>query len=936
MSSLSDSHSPVDSAAPLRDKDEFAPGASEWPEELSRRRFLQIMAASLALGGGACTRLPHGEILPYIRQPEVLIPGKPLYFATAMDFGGVGHGLLVRSNEGRPTKIEGNPDHPTSLGRSGVHAQASLLTLYDPARSHAAMKLGHPETWEGLLGELLPEIEKWKERAGAGVHLLTQQIASPTLLGQIDQFLAKFPKAQWHFHDAAFPRSPMPARVDLDHAEVVLSLDADLFGLGGANVQNALAFAKSRRREDNPGRLYAVESAPSLTGAMADHRRALSPSALVKFAQDLAGAIHGGAKASDDWSAALIRDLQKHKGRCVILAGEFQPPSVHEAARQMNEELENIGKTIHYVAAEGRPQSDIKELVTAMQRGDVNALLILGGNPAYDSPADLPFADALTKVPFSVHHGLFANETAQVCRWHLPESHFLEAWSDVRASDDSESVVQPLIEPLYASRSAHEFLAVLLEQVPTTGYDIILGAWQQRHKTDNFESFWRKALHNGVAVTPAAAGIKATPSNAPVTVQVATDSKSLELIIRPDPHVLDGRFAENAWLQELPKPLTQLTWENAALLSPQTAKANHLEQGDVVELRYRGRTLRTPVWVLPGHADGCVTVHLGYGRSNAGPVGSGLGHNVFALQTSDAPWGGFGLEIHKTGEWQKFSTTQSHQYMEGRDPVRLVTADKPRLELSNEEQPESTETLYPEWKYTSPAWGMVIDLSACIGCSACTIACQAENNIPVVGREQVLRHREMHWIRVDLYFDGDSNAPRLLHQPVPCMHCENAPCELVCPVGATVHDHEGLNVMVYNRCVGTRYCSNNCPYKVRRFNFLRFNDYQSETLQLMRNPNVTVRMRGVMEKCTYCLQRISAARIDAAKEKRPIRDGEVVPACAQACPADAIVFGDILDPASRVASMKKSPRHYSLLADLNTRPRTTYLARMRNPNPEIG
>jgi molybdopterin-containing oxidoreductase family iron-sulfur binding subunit len=665
---------------------------------------------------------------------------------------------------------------------------------------------------------------------------------------------------------------------------------------------------------------------------MADHRRALAPQALVTFAQALAAALRDGSKAPDDWSAAMLRDLQKRKGRCVILAGEFQPQAVHQAAREMNEALGNVGKTIDYLAAENDlSPSSLVELVTTMQRGEVDALVILGGNPAYDAPVDLAFADALARVPFSLHQSLYPNETAQLCRWHLPESHFLEAWGDVRAEDGSESIAQPLIAPLHPSRSAHELMATILEQVPTTGYEIVRSAWQQRHKADNFENFWRKTLHDGVAAAAAVANSKA-PRLLTLAPQKAEPGNSLELIIRPDPHVLDGRFAENAWLQELPKPLTQLTWENAALLSPQTAKANHLKPGDVVELRYRGHSIRTPVWVLPGHADGCVTVHLGYGRTDAGPVGSGLGHNVFALQTSDAPWGGPGLEIQKTGEWRRFATTQSQQYMEGRDPVRMVTGNKP-LE---DEEPNPKETLYPEWKYDGPAWGMVIDLSTCIGCSACTIACQAENNIPVVGREQVLRRREMHWIRVDRYIDGDENAPRLLHQPVPCMHCENAPCELVCPVGATVHDHEGLNVMVYNRCVGTRYCSNNCPYKVRRFNFLKFNDDQSPTLKLMRNPNVTVRMRGVMEKCTYCIQRISAARIDAEKEKRRIRDGEVVPACAQACPADAIVFGDIRDPASRVSEMRQSPHHYSLLGDLNTKPRTTYLARIRNPNPEIG
>lgn len=937
MSSMNPLQLSTPAAVLPREEDEFAPGAAEWPEEISRRRFLQIMAASLALaGGGACTRLPHGEILPYLRQPEALLPGQPLYFATALNFGGVAQGLLVRSNEGRPTKIEGNPDHPASLGRSSVHAQAELLTLYDPARSHTPMKLGHPETWEGWLGELLPRIARWKEREGAGVRLLVQRVGSPTLRAQIAQFLAKYPQARLHFHDAAFPESPLPVRVHLDRAAVVLSLDADLFGYGGGHLPNTLAFTQSRRREEGSSRWYVVECTPTLTGAMADHRRALAPTALAQYARALAEALAGRAQPVDEWSAALLRDLQKNRGRCVVVAGDFQPLSVHQAVRELNEALGNIGQTIDYVAstnAELAP-ADLGELVTAMHRGEVDSLVLLGGNPVYDTPADLSFASALGKVPFSVHHGIYENETARLCRWHLPESHFLEAWSDAQSFDGAESIAQPLIDPLYPSRSAHELLAMLLEQVPTTGYEILRAAWQKRHPGEGFENFWRKTLHDGVATVAPLPITPATP--APSAPRPEAANGGLELLIRPDPHVLDGRCAENAWLQELPKPFTQLTWENAALLSPQTAKSLHLEHGDEVELRYRGRALQTAAWVLPGQADGCVTVHLGYGRTHAGVVGSGLGGNAFALQTSDAPWGGGGLEIHKVGGTHAFATTQSERTMEGRDPVRLVTPAKPSVELPEDAEPGSNETLYPAWKYDGPAWGMVIDLSACIGCSACTIACQAENNIPVVGRAQVLRRRQMHWIRVDRYFEGDDATPRMLHQPVPCMHCENAPCELVCPVGATVHDHEGLNVMVYNRCVGTRYCSNNCPYKVRRFNFLKFNDTDSPTLKLMRNPNVTVRMRGVMEKCTYCLQRISAARITAEKEQRRIRDGEVVPACAQACPADAIVFGDIHDQASRVSSLRKSPRHYSLLGDLNTRPRTTYLARLRNPNPEIG
>jgi molybdopterin-containing oxidoreductase family iron-sulfur binding subunit len=920
-----------------REPDEFPPAASEWPDELSRRTFLQLMGASLALAGtGACTRQPPEQIVPYVRQPEAMTLGKPLWFATAMELGGAARGLLVRSNEGRPTKIEGNPDHPATLGRSSVHMQAALLSLYDPERSGVVRSARNPSTWEDFLAVLNGLRPRWRERAGEGVRLLTRRIGSPTLREQIAAFLKEFPQAKWHEHDPAFPASPLPARVHLDRAAVIMTLDAELFGVGGWNMKAALDFAKRRRPGQPLNRLYAIESTPTFTGSMADHRRALPPGGVAECARQLAHGVSGGA--SDPWLAALVRDLQAHRGAGLVAVGEFQPPEIHALARTINDALGNTGHTIEYLAPAPRPQpGSFGELATAMRAGEVQALFILGPNPVYDTPADAEFAAALARVPVSVHFGTHVDETAQECTWHIPASHFLESWSDTQTEDGVTSVVQPLIDPLYPTLSTHELLAAMLGQFSGASYDIIHAAWQQRHAGGDFEKLWRRALHSGVAPAAWKSNAPTSAASAAASTSAAAPEHGLELIIRPDPHLLDGRFAENAWLQELPKPFTKLTWENAALISPRSAAELKLEVGDVVDLHWQGRVVRAPVWILPGTADRSVTIHLGYGRTQAGSVGSGLGFNAFALQTTDAPWGGPGLEVRKTDAARHvFATTQPHQRMEERAPVRVVDlAHQDRAsEMGPAETPRQVETMYPPYGYERPAWGMVIDLGTCIGCSSCTIACQAENNIPVVGREQVIRGREMHWIRVDRYFSGPANAPVLLHQPVPCMHCENAPCELVCPVAATVHDHSGLNLMVYNRCIGTRYCSNNCPYKVRRFNFLAYHKKDPQ-LALMHNPDVSVRMRGVMEKCTYCVQRISEARIEADKENRQIRDGEVMPACAQACPADAIVFGDINDPASRVAAWRREPRQYGLLAELNTRPRTTYLARLRNPNPEV-
>ncbi len=923
-------------------KDEFPIGSAEPPAGMDRREFLRVMAASLAMAGAAgCTKQPREEIVPYVRQPEDLVPGTARWFATAMDIGGDAQGLLVCSHDGRPTKIEGNPDHPQTLGRSSVLMQAALLDLYDPDRSQFIRRRGATGTWEEFEAALLSEIPQWKQSGGKGVRLLTGLRSSPTLHEQINEFLQRYPNARWHVQDAAFPQQPVKVKCDHARARVIVSLDDDFLGAPDAAPKTVLEFTKARGGASQGARLHVVESMPSLTGAMADRRLALSPTQIEAFASDLLAAVRGNAPPAHEWIATIAAELLGHRGGGAVLAGRHQAERVHSLARAINDALGNSSVIVRYAASSTPLRSGLAELTDEMHRDEVSALIMMGVNPSFTAAPDHRFDEALKKVPFTLHLGTSWDETASQCLWHIPESHFLEAWSDARARDGTLSVVQPLIEPLYPTRSAHELLAALLEHVPGGGYEIVRASWKQRHAESDNDAWWKKVLHDGVATvsgTPGSDSISSEPLPEPAPQagqsREASPVDGLELVIRPDSHLLDGRHANNAWLQELPRPITKLTWGNAAHLSRGTADRLHVSHGDVVSLQYLETKVDAPVFIVPGHADDCVTVHLGYGRTKAGRVGNGVGFNAAALQTRSAPWGGPGLKIEKTGRTWTFATTQEHQSMEGRDPVRVLSADSIGTSLRYQ-APAADTSLYPPVEYQRPAWGMVIDLAKCIGCGTCTVACQAENNIPVVGREQVMRGREMHWIRLDRYFSGSPDAPDILHQPVPCMHCENAPCEVVCPVAATVHDHQGLNLMVYNRCIGTRYCSNNCPYKVRRFNFLQYTDRRTPQLKLMRNPDVTVRMRGVMEKCTYCVQRIATVRITADKEDRAIRDGEVVPACAQACPADAIIFGDILDKESRVARERTSPRHYDLLGDLNTRPRTTYLAKVRRPEPEM-
>jgi len=954
---------------------EFPQGASEWLDTVSRRRFLKLMGASMALAGlTACSpdlaptsddaaKAPE-KIVPYVKMPEEVIPGRPLFFATTMPFNGYGMGVLAESHTGRPTKIEGNDLHPDSLGATNVFAQASVLTLYDPDRSKTPIRKGAPAPWNTFKAETWVSVLEQRAKDGAGIRILTETVTSPTLAHQIDTFLSQYPKAKWHQYqpvnrdnvwagaEMAFGRAVAP-RYRFEQADVILSLDADFFAPGPGHIPAARQVMARRRGDADPqqmNRLYAVESTPTLVGAAADHRLAVRAGQVEALARAIAAELGldvpaaGTGDLPAQWISAVAADLQASAGRSLVIAGDHQPPVVHALAHALNDALGNAGQTVLYAEPpEANPVNQaesLQELVNDMTAGKVDLLVILDANPVFNAPADLRFTDAMLNVPMRVHNGLYRDETAMQAVWHVPARHYLESWSDARAFDGTASLIQPLIAPLYDGKSAHELMDVLLGQPDRAPYDLLREYWQAAANPANFEAFWRQALHDGlIAGTEAPAQALSVQMDALKAAPVAAaDAGSLEINFRPDPSVWDGRFANNGWLQELPRPLTKLTWDNPALLSPATAEKLGVQNGDMLELTHDGHSVQVPAWIWPGHADDSVTVHVGYGRQNAGQVGDGVGFNAYHLRTSGALWFAGGLQVSKTGKRYPLASVQDHHSMEGRDLVRTATLAEylAHPDFAHETDHGDVISLYPTMEYEGNAWGMAIDLNACIGCNACTISCQAENNIPIVGKESVLNGREMHWIRLDRYYEGDLDAPETHHQPVLCMHCENAPCESVCPVAATIHSVEGLNEMTYNRCVGTRYCSNNCPYKVRRFNFLDYNDFgKDSSLNLLANPDVTVRSRGVMEKCTYCVQRINAARIEAKKEGREIRDGEIVTACQGACPTQAITFGNINDPNSRVAQLKARGLNYSLLEELNVRPRTTYLAKIKNPNPEL-
>ncbi|MDQ3346855.1 MAG: TAT-variant-translocated molybdopterin oxidoreductase [Acidobacteriota bacterium] len=985
---------------------EFQEGAAELPDGVTRRDMMLLLGASLSLAGLAGCRRPVEEIVPFVTAPEDAVPGIPRFYATTMPFRRSAYGLIVESHEGRPTKVEGNPSHPSTLGASSSRVQASVLGLYDPDRSQTIRLKGEPKSASDFVTAWTPLSEAHAAAGGAGLAVLSESFSSPTLARLAAALRARYPRLQWVTYDSVSDENRLAGLraatgrdldlvLRLDQASVILALDADPLLTDPEMIRHARGFADGRRAGAAGGsmnRLYAVEGVYSLTGAMADHRLRLESRQIAPFlaalAARLAPAVAGAATVAGAgvpgvdprWIDALAKDLLANRGTGLIVAGERQPAAVHAAVCALNTSLGNTGKTVSYYETKDAALpslSSLGSLVAAMKAGAVQTLVILGGNPVFDAPADLDFAAAMAKVPHSIALGHSVDETSARAEWHIPRAHYLESWGDARAAGGTLSIVQPLILPLFGGRTAVEVLGLMAGGKDRPGHDIVQETWKPILGEGDFDKKWNRVLHDGFLAGSELPEVVAAVTSDPVAElgrlaeAVAKAGASagagtpgdLEIVFLPSPSLHDGRFANDGWLQELPDPLTKLTWDNPALISPKTAETLGLTSEDVVRLDYAGRSLELPVWLLPGMADGVVALTLGYGRSHAGRIGSGVGFNAFTVRNSTAPGFDGGVKLTRLARRYPLSATQEHGSMEGRPLVRESTLSELHAQAAArpapaegthapdpDQAPKGTASalgVFPDdphhfslWKEHTydqgHQWGMTIDLNACIGCNACMTACQSENNVPVVGKVQVAKGREMHWIRVDRYFSGEpSGSPEMVFQPVPCMHCEDAPCEQVCPVAATVHDAQGLNVMVYNRCIGTRYCSNNCPYKVRRFNFFNFTKDTPDILKLAMNPDVTVRARGVMEKCTYCTQRINRVKIDARMAGRAVRDGDVKTACQQACPASAIEFGDLRDQSSRVVKAKADPRNYALLEELNTKPRTTYLAKVRNPNPDL-
>ncbi len=959
---------------------EFPGSASELVDAVSRRGFFKLMGASMALAGLAgCTRQPDETIYPYVKQPEDLILGKPKYFATAHPFVTGAVPILVKSDQYRPIKIDGNPDHPYNLGSSDPFTQATLLELYDPDRSQHVTYRGENREWAEFIVGLRNKVISTED--GAGIYFLSETITSPTLARQWREVQAKYPMATLVQYDPAIAGTALAnglnVQYDLADADVIVSLDADFLSSADFPGFHKLVRQYGERRKDPTklNRLYAIENTPTTTGLKAEHRLGLRASEIPAFAAELAKAVgvanieppdHSWTEEQKKFMAVLVRDLMAHRGRSVVISG-LNDTWLPVLILAINNALGNDDRTAFLSFAPAIPLpsdqiADLKSLVNNLNAGKVDWLIVLNANPIYNAPVDLAFASAFEKAKMTAHLGSHSDETGQISHWHIPSAHFLEAWSDARAYDETVSVVQPMIDPLYGGKSAHHILQALLDEPGLSPYEAVRETSKSTIRGD-FEEGWRKTLHQGWIDYTAFESLGGTNKlNLPqLKIPAPSPKDSIEIIFRPDPNIYDGRWSNVGWLQELPKPITNLSWDNAAIVSGATLTKYGLEEADIVELTVQGRKVNAPVIVAPGHPDNSVTVYLGYGRKT-GRVAGGAGFNAYLIRTSDAPFYAVGTMKKVPGKWG-VAVTKSH-YQDHRPKVfggqgngnnsieadeaigergiiRYATLEeyKAKPGFANEGETHATtdknNTMFPNWEYMDYTWGMSIDMNSCTGCNACIVGCYAENNIAVVGKQQVRIGRNMQWLRIDTYFEGDLAAPRAHFQPMACQHCENAPCELVCPVGATVHTPEGLNAMVYNRCVGTRYCSNNCPYKVRRYNYLLYSDFETESLKLMRNPDVTVRSRGVMEKCSYCVQRISTAKIEADKENRSIRDGEIVTACQQACPARAITFGNINDKKSKVATLQADERSYQVLADLNTRPRTKYVAAVLNVNPEL-
>jgi Fe-S-cluster-containing dehydrogenase component len=945
-------------------------GLEEAAGGLSRRRFMQLMGASLALAGLAGCRRPVEKIVPYLSTPEEVILGLPNYYATTMPLGMDVYGLVVENHEGRPTKIEGNPLHPSTPRGSNGFMQASVLDLYDPDRSRGILHDVKPadwaafvQFWQGLEG-------KFQSKGGQGLAILSESFSSPTLFRLREAFLQRFPKATWTAYDpisdenifegirVATGQSLRPV-YHLDKAKVILALDCDFVGLESDAVRNASGFAAGRTvrsPHDSMNRLYVVESCTSITGGLADHRLAMQSTQIGAFLaslslelRDLVTPVPGiqsfrkDHPFNPDFMKVLVTDLRAARGHCPIIAGRRQSAAVHLMVAALNEALSNAGATVTYHPLNNALPSDrtaLADLTGKMKSGEISALVMLGGNPGYNTPADLEFGSALAKVETSIHLSHYRDETSQAAKWHINQAHFLESWGDAQYRDGTPSVIQPQIEPLHGGHSVTEVASLLATGQDQPGHDCVRDTWKQYLPAVTFETAWRKVLHDGLlAGSPGSpvmvsCDVPAINSYLNSHPQPAYKTNDLEVVYLPSHAVWDGRFSNNAWQQELPDPITKITWDNAAVISPNTAKDLGVESGDMVKLSLQGRSVEIPVWVDPAQGDGAVGLTLGYGRRQAGQVGNSVGFDVNALRTSTSPDFLSGVTLARSGKTYPFGISQTQRTQAGRPVVRTADLKEFRREPRFAKEMVETPVLQSLWKEHQydhgHQWGMTIDLNLCNGCSACMTACRAENNIAVVGKQQVSKGRIMHWLRVDNYYVEEDGKVWMAYQPVPCMHCEMAPCEQVCPVAATMHDSEGLNLMTYNRCVGTRYCSNNCPYKVRRFNYFNYTKDYPDLLKMVQNPDVTVRSRGVMEKCSYCLQRITRAKFLAKQEGRELRDGDVTPACAQSCPTGAITFGDLRDPKSRVAGLKKLDQEYAMLAEYNTRPRTTYLARLRN------
>lgn len=934
----------------------------------SRRDVLKLMAAGAGLAGLVSCRRPTQNIVSFSKGVEDLIPGRPLYYNTVYNLGGVAQGVRIEANDGRPTKVEGNPVHPASLGRANTWAQGSVLNLYDPDRHTKVLEGGKESTWQAW--DLFAKDFFGKLGEGDGLAIVAERNAGDSYRATLAAVQKKFPKAivlHWEpvNNDNAvlgIAKATGTAATPLysfDKADVVLSLDYDFLGVDAESVSPTRQFT-AKRKADKPGdtmnRLYVVEGHLSLTGAKADHRLRLKPSEVAGFAAEILKLVSGTEEIKVEgegrkkFAAALAKDLKKNAGKSLVAAGPRQAPEVHALAAAINATLNNIGVTVNFVQPLTPPQNEaLKAFGTALTGGKISTLIVLGANPSFTLPADLNFADNAKKIKTVIHLGQDHDETGVLASWCLPQAHYLEAWGDGRSLDGTASIQQPVIAPLYGGRTATELLAQVAGLETTKAYDLVKAHWSATFAGDK-EKAWRKALHDGLIEGTAYAPLKLTVDVKKVAAEpVPSPTSNTEIVFLADNGVYDGRFSNNPWLVELPDPITKVVWDNCVTMSKKTAESLKAsmgfiaEPGDMVTLTVGGASIDVPVVIIPGHADGVFGIQLGYGREKVGRVGTGAGFNAYKLRTS-AGMGYAAVQVAKASKTYKLVRTQDDpegDSQHGRPIARLTTLDEFSKDPKFAQQVAGPplESLFPDWQYDKGyQWGMAIDLNTCTGCNACLVACFSENNIPMVGKEQVASGREMHWIRLDRYFDGDADEPTVSMQPLNCQQCENAPCESVCPVAATVHSPEGLNDMAYNRCIGTRYCMNNCPYKVRKFNYLNWTKQKTEIENLQSNPDVSTRMRGVMEKCTYCTQRIVEAKVLAKADpagRREVRDGEIQTACQQTCPADAISFGNIVDPNSAVSKAKASPRNYALLAELNVRPRTTYLAQLRNPNPEL-